>query len=179
MANAFSQIYLQFVFAVQGRQNVISPSHKDELHAYITGLVSNQKTKMLAIHCMPDHCHILVAFKPVITIADFVNEIKSESNEFINNKKWIKGRFCCRRDMGSFPIRVPIFRRLFVIYAIRKIITGKNHSSRSTKNFWRSFKVPLMKSIFFKPSDVWHFYSTKKRPGFPQSFSLIIAVISY
>jgi REP element-mobilizing transposase RayT len=102
MANAFSQIYLQFVFAVQGRQNVISPNHKDELHDYIGRLVSNQKVKMLAIHCLPDHCHILVSFKPVITVDDFVNEIKCETNEFINSKKWIKGRFCWQEGYGVF-----------------------------------------------------------------------------
>lgn len=39
MANTFSQIYLQFIFAVKQRQSLIPVTHKEELHRYITGLV--------------------------------------------------------------------------------------------------------------------------------------------
>src|SRR5437588_2099475 len=93
MANTFSQIYLQFVFAVQGRNNLIKREHKEELNKYITSLVQARKTKMLAINCMPDHTHMFVGFKPSILISDFVKEIKVQSNEFIQDKKWIKGTF--------------------------------------------------------------------------------------
>lgn len=93
MANTFSQIYLQFVFAVKGRQNLIPKEHKEELHRYITALVQHRHTKVLAINSMPDHIHLFVGFKPTILIADFVKEIKVESNEFINSKNWIKGKF--------------------------------------------------------------------------------------
>ena len=86
MANTFSQIYLQFVFAVQNRRNLIPKEHKEELHKYITGLVQNRKAKMIAVHCMPDHVHIFVGFKPSVLISDFVKEIKVESNEFITRK---------------------------------------------------------------------------------------------
>src|SRR3954468_10255915 len=102
MANTFSQIYLQFVFAVKHRQSLIAKEHKEELHKYITGLVQNRKAKMLAVHCMPDHTHLFVGFKPTILIADFVKEIKVESNEFINNKKWLTGHFYWQEGYGVF-----------------------------------------------------------------------------
>ena len=87
MANTFSQIYLQFVFAVQGRQSLIAKSYKEELHRCVTALVQARKAKMLAVHCMPDHIHLFVGFKPSVLISNFVKEIKVESNEFINAKK--------------------------------------------------------------------------------------------
>ncbi len=102
MANTFSQIYLQFVFAVQGRQCLIKKEFKEELHKYITGLVQNRKAKMLAVHCMPDHTHLFVGYKPTFLIADFVKEIKVESNEFINDKKWVKGKFNWQEGYGVF-----------------------------------------------------------------------------
>ena len=76
MANTFSQIYLQFVFAVQGRQSHIPGGHKEELHKYMTSLVQARKAKMLAVHCMPDHTHLFVGYKPSVLISDFVKEIK-------------------------------------------------------------------------------------------------------
>ena len=102
MANTFSQIYLQFVFAVRQRQCLIPKEHKGELHKYFTGLTRNRNTKMLAVHCMPDHTHLFVGFKPNILISDFVKEIKVESNEFINAKKWIKGKFSWQEGYGVF-----------------------------------------------------------------------------
>jgi putative transposase len=102
MPNTFSQIYLQFVFAVKHRESLIAKEHKEELHQYITGLVTNRKAKMLAVHCMPDHLHLFVGFKPVTSISDFVKEIKVESNEFINSKKWVKGKFSWQEGYGVF-----------------------------------------------------------------------------
>lgn len=65
MANTFSQIYLQFVFAVKNRQCLIASENKEELHKYITGLVQKRKAKMLAIHCMRDHIHLFVGLSPL------------------------------------------------------------------------------------------------------------------
>ena len=102
MANTFSQIYLQFVFSVKHREALIPKEHKEELHKYLTGLVQNRKAKMLAVHCMPDHTHLFVGNKPTVLISDFSKEIKVESNEFINDKKWIKGRFGWQEGYGVF-----------------------------------------------------------------------------
>ena len=102
MANTFSQIYLQFVFAVQNRQSLIAKEHKEELHKYITGIVQNRKAKMLAVNCMPDHTHLFVGFKPTILISGFVKEIKVESNEFINDKNWVRGQFNWQEGYGVF-----------------------------------------------------------------------------
>jgi len=102
MANTFSQIYLQFVFAVKYRQHLIPKERKEELHKYITGLVQNRNAKMLAVHCMPDHIHLFVGIKPTVSIPDFVKELKVESNEFINQKQWIKGKFAWQEGYGVF-----------------------------------------------------------------------------
>lgn len=102
MANTFSQIYLQFVFAVQGRYNLIKKEYKEELHKYITSLAEARKAKMLAVHCMPDHTHLFVGFKPSVLISDFMKEIKIQTNVFINDKKWLPGYFKWQEGYGVF-----------------------------------------------------------------------------
>ncbi|HTJ50879.1 MAG TPA: IS200/IS605 family transposase [Cyclobacteriaceae bacterium] len=102
MPNTFSQIYLQFVFAVKQRESLIAKNHKEELQKYMTGLVQNRKSKMIAIHCMPDHTHLFVGIKPTVLISDFIKEIKVESNEFINSKKWVNGKFNWQEGYGVF-----------------------------------------------------------------------------
>ncbi|MEO6282151.1 MAG: IS200/IS605 family transposase [Dyadobacter sp.] len=102
MADTYSQIYLQFVFSVKNRQSLIPKERKEELHKYITGLVQNRKAKMLAVHCMPDHVHIFVGFKPAYSISEFIKQIKVESNEFINAKQWTKYKFGWQEGYGVF-----------------------------------------------------------------------------
>lgn len=102
MANTYAQIYLQFVFAVKFRQSLIPKQHKEEVHKYITSLVQARNTKMLAIHCMPDHIHLFLGMKPTVFIPDLIKEIKVQSNEFINDKKWFPERFNWQEGYGVF-----------------------------------------------------------------------------
>ena len=60
MANTFSQIHIQTVFAVSGRLSLITSDFKEELHKYITGIVTKQEQKLIRINGMPDHLHILI-----------------------------------------------------------------------------------------------------------------------
>jgi putative transposase len=102
MANTYTQIYIQIVFAVQGRQNLIRPEHKVELHKYITGIVTRHGQKLLAIHAMPDHVHILVGLKPNVALSDLVREIKTGSTNHINRNHWVVGRFSWQEGFGAF-----------------------------------------------------------------------------
>lgn len=102
MANTYSQIYIQIVFAVKGRQNLIAKENREELHKFITGIVTNREQKLLAIFAMPDHVHILVGMKPSISISDLVRDIKAGSSKFINDSKWINGKFNWQEGFGAF-----------------------------------------------------------------------------
>jgi len=93
MANTYSQIYIQTVFAVEGRLSLIQPEFKEDLYKYITGIVTNQGHKLISINGMPDHLHILIGLRPAMALADLVREIKADSSNFINANKWVHGRF--------------------------------------------------------------------------------------
>lgn len=93
MANTYMQLYIQIVFAVKGRQNLVSTIWKDELYKYITGIVTNEGQKLIAINGMPDHIHILIGLKPDKSLSDLVRAIKANSSRFINEKRWINGKF--------------------------------------------------------------------------------------
>ncbi len=102
MANTYSQIYIQIVFTVKGRQNLIKKIHRAELQKYITGIITNRGQKLLSIYAMPDHIHILVSIKPDISISDLTRDIKAGSSKFINENKWINGRFNWQEGFGAF-----------------------------------------------------------------------------
>jgi REP element-mobilizing transposase RayT len=102
MANTYTQIYIQVVFAVQGRQCLIQPDHKEEIYRYITGIVTNQGQKMLQINGVADHVHLLIGMKPNVALSDLVRDVKVGSSKFINEERWIKGRFNWQEGFGAF-----------------------------------------------------------------------------
>lgn len=102
MANTYTQIYIQVVYAVMGRQCLIGNEWKDELYKYITGIVREQNQRLYVINGMPDHVHILLSLKPTITISDLVRDIKSNSSKFINEKEWVRGKFQWQEGFGAF-----------------------------------------------------------------------------
>ena len=102
MANTYTQIYLQIVFSVKGRQNLIHKNWKDELHKYICGVVNWKDQKVYAIGGVADHIHILVSIKPTILISELVRDIKANSSKWINENHYIIGKFQWQDGFGAF-----------------------------------------------------------------------------
>ncbi len=102
MPGTFSQIYIQVVFAVKGRDSLISASWEEELYKYITGIIKGKGQKLLAINGMPDHIHFLIGMKPSCCLSDLVREIKKSSNDFIKEKKFTKYKFQWQEGYGAF-----------------------------------------------------------------------------
>lgn len=102
MANTYTQIYLQFVFAVENRVSLIRSAWKDELYKYITGIVQNNKHKLIAINGMPNHIHVFIGYKPHQLIPDLLQDIKGSSSTWINKKRFIKGHFDWQAGYGAF-----------------------------------------------------------------------------
>jgi putative transposase len=102
MANTFTQIYLQFIFAVENRISLIMPEWKDELYKYITGIVQNNKHKLIVINGTANHIHIFVGYKPHQLIPDLLQDIKGDSSKWINNKRLVYGKFQWQEGYGAF-----------------------------------------------------------------------------
>ena len=102
MANTYSQLYVHVVFAVETRAAVLPPNHKEELHKFITGIVKNRGQKLIAINSMADHVHILAGQTPDIALSDLVRDIKAGSSKFINESRWVAGRFNWQEGFGAF-----------------------------------------------------------------------------
>ncbi len=104
MANTYTQLYFHIVFAVKGRTNLISIKWKEELYKYITGIITNKNQKLIAINGMPDHIHLLTGMKPDGCLSDLVRDIKANSSKFINEKKWVVGKFEWQQGFGAFTL---------------------------------------------------------------------------
>ena len=102
MPRTFSQIYLQVVFAVQGRQNLIGKSWKEYLNKYISGIITNKDQKSIIVNGTSDHIHLFIGLKPSMNISELVRDIKNNSSNFINKNGLVKGKFAWLESYGVF-----------------------------------------------------------------------------
>jgi putative transposase len=102
MANTYTQLYVQFVFAVKNREALIQKDWQGKLHAYITGIVQRQGHKMLAINSMPNHMHILLGYNPTKLIPELVENIKTSSNQYIKINQFSPFKFEWQKGYGAF-----------------------------------------------------------------------------
>ena len=102
MANTYTKIYIQVVFAVKFRKNFIGKEWKEELYKYICGTVNGKKQKVYAINGVSDHIHILLSMKPDIALSDLVRDIKTSSTNWINTKNFVPEKFRWQEGFGAF-----------------------------------------------------------------------------
>jgi putative transposase len=102
MAGTYSQIYIQIVFAVHGRQNLLQKEWRDDVFKYMAGIIRNKGQKPIIVNGVDDHVHVFVGLKPSMALSDLVRDIKNNSGNFINRRNWIRGKFCWQEGYGAF-----------------------------------------------------------------------------
>ena len=102
MAGTFSQIYIQVVFAIQGRQNLLQKEWRQEVFKYMAGIIKNKGQKPIIINGVEDHVHVFVGLKPSMALSDLVRDIKNNSSNFINDHKWVAGKVNWQEGYGAF-----------------------------------------------------------------------------
>ena len=153
MANTYTQIYIQTVFAVENRISLLKEPWKEELHKYITGIVQNNKHKLIAINGMSDHIHIFMGMKPVQSISSLLQEIKENSSKWINKKKFVLGKFSWQAGYGAFS-----YSHSQIDNVVKYIQNQQMHHKKKTFRqeyieFLENFNVPYNERYIFHDID--------------------------
>ena len=122
MANTYTQIHIQAIFAVKKRTGLIWKEWKDELYQYITGIVQHYEHKLLAINGMPDHLHVFFGMRPTQSLSDLMQDIKGSSSKWINEKGFIKERFEWQGGYGGFSYSKSQVSKVIAYVKTRKSI---------------------------------------------------------
>lgn len=149
MSNTYSQIFIQLVFAVKGRQNLIKESFREELQKYIAGIIANNKQKLYAIYCMPDHTHILVSMNPDISVSDLTSNIKANSSSFLKEKNVVP-EFSWQTGFGAFS-----YSKSQVDQVVKYILNQPTHHQKQTFrqeyfDFLKKFEIEYDEKYLFE-----------------------------
>ena len=127
MPGTFSQLYVQVVFAVRGRQNLIGKSWSEELYKYIAGIITAKGQKSIIVNGMPDHIHAFIGLRPSTAVSDVVRDIKNNSTNFINERHFVKGKFYWQEGFGAFSYSQSHIKNVY-----NYILRQEDHHARKT-----------------------------------------------
>jgi len=153
MANTYTQLHIQFVFAVKYRTASIEKEWKDELHKYITGIIQENGHKMLQVNSMPDHIHIFIGMRPTQSVASLVQNVKAESSKWVKDKKFCTTSFAWQEGYGAFS-----YSKSHVPDVIRYIQNQEAHHQKETfleeyKKILEVFEIEYDEQYIFKEAE--------------------------
>jgi putative transposase len=99
---AFTQMFVQLIFAVQKRENILNKLIRPRIYEYISGIIRDLNHKSIIINGTSDHIHILYGLNPSVSVSDTVHDIKRGSSIFINDNRLIPERFSWQEGYGGF-----------------------------------------------------------------------------
>ena len=102
MPNTYTQLHVQYVFAVKYREAVLNTKWDEDLRKYITGIFQTNGHKMLAINNVDDHIHIFGGLNPKQSISELMRLTKCDSSEWINKKRLTKHKFHWQEGYSAF-----------------------------------------------------------------------------
>jgi len=150
MANSYTQLYVQLVFAVKYRASLIQKGWRDKLDGYITGIIRENDHKMLQINSMPDHTHIFIGMRPHQSISALVQNVKAESSKYIKAKKFCQSLFAWQGGYGAFS-----YSKSHVHDVIRYIQNQEAHHKKESfldeyKRMLKVFEIEYEEQYIFK-----------------------------
>lgn len=152
MAGTFSQVYIQIVFAVNGRSNLLQEPWREEVFKYMAGIIKGKNQKSIIVNGVSNHVHLFIGLKPSMSVSDLVRDVKNNSTNFINDRKWISGKFSWQEGFGSFS-----YSHSQIDQVYQYILNQKEHHRKKTfkeeyLDFLRKFEIEYDEKYLFE----WH-----------------------
>ncbi len=92
------------VFSTKNRMQLITSSRKERVFRTLSELVAEQQGRLVEVGGMPDHVHLLTEIPRTITVADFLQKIKSTTSHRLGPADAPSSPFAWQRGYGAFSV---------------------------------------------------------------------------
>ena len=103
MPSTHTSLYFHIVFSTKDHLPLITIDWKEKLHAYLGGIVRNQKGVALAVGGIDNHVHLLISLNATHCLSDFMRELKASSSGWIHREIGLKN-FKWQVGYGAFTV---------------------------------------------------------------------------
>jgi len=149
MANTYSQIYVQCIFAVKYRNGLIKKEWKSTLLGVIGNLINETGCKTIIVNGAEDHVHCFLGLKPVLSVSELMKEVKAKSSKYINDHQFVKGRFEWQEGYGVFSYGHSQIDDVFKYISNQEMHHKKQSFREEYLAFLEKFSVPYDERYLF------------------------------
>ena len=149
MPSSFSKFYRQLIIAVKGRENLIANSGKEELYKYISGIITGKGQKSIIINGMSDHIHLFIGLRPEIAVSNLVRDIKNNSSNFINYRKFVRGKFSWQAGYGAFSYSHTDIDRVYNFVLNQELHHKKTTFKEEYYELLKKFEIEFKEEYLF------------------------------
>jgi putative transposase len=100
----YHNLYTHFILITQHKTPFISEKNRDRIEKYITGVISNNHSKLYSIYVNPEHVHMLVSRSPKLSEEILATTIADSASKFINDHKLAHGVFAWQESASAFSV---------------------------------------------------------------------------
>jgi putative transposase len=133
MAGKYLSLLVHFIWSTAGREPWIGLDWQNDLYGYVGGVMKKKNARLISAGGMYDHIHLYASLPSTVSIADFVNAVKSNSSRWVHESFPNRKGFAWQEGYGAFSVSKSEEKKV-----IRYIHSQRDHHSK------RSFKEEFL-----------------------------------
>ena len=103
MAHTYANLLTHVIFSTKDREPLITAVIRDDLLAYMGGILREIRGTLRAAGARPDHVHLLCSLPPAVAVADAMRVVKTNSSLWLHRDRHLRG-FDWQTGYGAFSV---------------------------------------------------------------------------
>src|SRR5579863_6472967 len=104
MSQSLAKNLIHLTFSTKDREPCLSPGTRDGLHRYMSGILADLDSPVLAVNSVADHAHLLFNLNKNQALAQVVMELKRGSSKWLKTQGTQFDKFHWQAGYGAFSV---------------------------------------------------------------------------
>lgn len=146
---AYTQLYIQLVFAVKYRERLLHKEFRNRLFEYMSGIIRTMKHKPIIVNGVEDHVHVFFGLNAAVSISDTVHDLKRGSSLWINENKLCNGRFAWQEGYGAFSYSHDSIKKVYAYIEKQEQHHAKTSFKQEYRHLLQEFRIEYDEKYLF------------------------------
>lgn len=104
MPHSYCKDLFHVVFSTKDRMRYIDAAIRNDLHAYLGGILREIGGTALTIGGIEDHVHFLMSLPPEVAVSDCLRVVKTNSSKWVHERWPDREKFAWQSGFASFSV---------------------------------------------------------------------------
>lgn len=141
MPQSLVKILIHAVFSTKNRSDLISSEIENDLFGYMSGIVENNKSKLVLANGTANHVHLLISLGKTLSISELIGDIKRDSSVWIKKQDSQFLSFHWQEGYGAFSVGQSQVGDVMKYISKQKLHHQKKSFENEMRSFYRKYEI--------------------------------------